>query len=216
MRTFNGFGCFFYYIDIKDKVLKPTTATACWSGTSNWNRENMFTDGEIYIYDWCYNKTTIDDAKRIVKLINKITPCSIVDLVCKIDDKEISKEKVIKYKFFGTYDQDLILLNFIRNLWYVPTYYSYKNEEDEKKHLNGGYVSFNSHVFDNVLFFDLIKKSRGKDPLEVLTSANMECCVNSATTLGHCNVHKWKEMKVKNVESLLKYKGNSTKEFLTT
>lgn len=139
----------------------------------------------IYIEQFTFPKTS-HNIPLLLSLINKITPCEIV----KINDVEY-----IRYKLIKTYDQNLILLNFIRNLW---------NAEIK------GY---------NELFFMYLKEgSSYQDPLEILTDANKKACVNICTKYspGHSNIHLANELKIKNTKQLLGYKGLTTEKFLTT
>jgi len=136
----------------------------------------------IYLSD--YNQPeTLEYQNLIVSVINEITPCKLVN---------IDNVWYIKFKLLGTYDQSLILLSFIRNLWYEP---------------KAGYSK---------KFFESLKVATQEDPLERLTWANKEACDDAGYGYGHSNVHKKSSLKVKKSKQLLEYKGLCTRTFLTT
>lgn len=134
---FKGYRVNSYY-GIDDNTLKENTNTSCFAGIMNIPKENY-----IYIKDFECEETQ-KYIPLIIELINKITPCSIVT---------INRIKYIKFKLLETYDQSLILLNFLRLLWYDP------------KEVYGK-SSF------SLSFFRYLSKSRYKDPFKRLTKAN--------------------------------------------
>jgi hypothetical protein len=115
----------------------------------------------------------------LISLINTITPCSIVTR----DGK-----KYIKFKLMKTYDQSLVLLNFIRNLWHEPL---------------SGY---------SVDFFKMLKGAKYKDPLARLMWANKEAVKMNKRqpiyALGHSNVHPFDRLKIKRASMLKRYCGS--------
>lgn len=146
---------------------------------------NTISDEPEYIYiDEFRDTKTEKYIEVLINLINDITECKLV----KIDNKEY-----IKFKFLHSYDSTLILLNFIRNLWYEPV---------------KGYTE---------LFFDSLLRCEYKDSLEKLTYANREACKLATNySAGHSNVQVQSSLKVKSTKDLLKYQGTSTQTFLTT
>ncbi len=126
----------------------------------------------------------------LVNTVNEITPCEFV---------EVKDKKYIQFKLLETYDQSLVLLNFVRNLWHSPPIPQAK-------------------VPYHKVFFETLEKSEHQDPLEKLTYANKEACPDNLLygAIGHSNVFNKKMLKLKKKDDLLKYKGNSTQVFLTT
>ncbi len=118
MRGYNA-----YHGTFMNNNYIPNGNQACWAGIGSFykyfglihktNEENT-----IYI-----NNFRLKETKKyiplLIKYINKITPCSL---------ETINNVEYIKFQLLGTYDQSLILLNFIRNLWYSPDVtYDYYN-----------------------------------------------------------------------------------------
>src|SRR5690348_7299945 len=103
-----GYECYFYYYDKQDKFV-ATQNHACWAGVQSVSMK-LFKDDTIYI-DRFENELTKKYVPLLVRIISKVTPCSIVT---------INGTKYIKMKVFQNYDKSLILLSFIRNLWYSP------------------------------------------------------------------------------------------------
>lgn len=137
----------------------------------------------------------------LIGLINEITPCEIYEKESSLIEKLVStvkkvEKRYIKYKLLNTYDQNLILLNFIRNLWHPPE----------------GFVGY------TVKFFKALEESKNhyQDPLQRLTWANREASPASLVyPPGHSNVHGKDKLKIKTVEDLLAFNGYSTMHFLT-
>lgn len=201
-----GFQCHYYLKDKdgnltnKHEWINPfnklvqnfVISQACWSSISRIPAGSF-----IYIDNYKTEKTK-NDIKFLIDLINEITPCSIV----KIKNKDY-----IEYKLLETYDQNLILLNFIRNLWNHPGV----------SHTEGAQEPPLPNYID--IFFDELKKSEYKDPLQKLTDANKKACVDYRECnygLGHSNVHTAKDLTIKDSKSLLKFESSSTRLFLTT
>ena len=109
------------------------------------------------------------------------------------------------------YDNNLILLNFIRNLWNCPLQYVPVHRGNGKNMLKD-YTS---------VFFETLYKIEEKDPLKMLIEANIEACRplvynhNTIVGPGHSNAFPSRFLKIKNVDELLKYKGTSVRSFLT-
>jgi hypothetical protein len=157
---------------------------------------------EIYISQFdCPETAKYQDL--LIGLINEITPCSF---------ETVNGVKYIKYRlmdagaaegiFLGQYNKNLILLNFIRNLWHEPP---------SGGGLKAGYLA---------RFFTALAKSdeKYKDPLQRLTWANKEACEFNKTPYkyspGHSNVHESHTLKIKTTAQLMAFKCNSTGEFL--
>ena len=172
-----GYECYVYHL--QDKKLIPNSSTACWAGV----KYDKYLGKDIYIDKYIEPEITDIQRKRIVYLVNKITPCKFVT----IDDKIY-----IRFKLLNNHYSNLLLLNFIRILWY-------KNQ------------SFNNEQF----FIDICKpKSRNLDYLEFM----MTCIKNNVTDTeswyygDHSFVYK--DIIPKTREMLLKYTGNSMQAFL--
>lgn len=172
-----------YYFRYENKHFNQNSNTACWRGLGDyWLKDTK----EIYIKDFKY-KETEEYIPLLISIINKITPCELV-LIGSIN--------YIKYTLFtDRYDNNLVLLNFIRNLWCQQTRF-------EKYNVN----------FLKAL--ESVKDS--KDGLVALSYANVISLqnVNMAYSPGHSNIYP--KTIVKTTKELSEYKGNSTREFLTT
>lgn len=163
---------------------------------------------EVYILiDHTKGLVAEDSLNKVIELVNKITPCKIIKKTVSVEeishdnayfkpylDKELL---LLKFDLLKTYDQNLILLNFIRNYWYSP-------KDDYSKN-----------------FFELLNNKefcKFRDPLKILTNANKEACrLNSVmNSYGHSNTQPHDRLKVKTKQQLLDYAGFSTASFLTT
>jgi hypothetical protein len=174
-----------------DGKLVKSKFDACWAMCSNPTLMGFNTGHttyksikgkDIYISRFDFEKTQKYQT-LLVSIINEITPCEIV---------QIGAKSYIKFQMMETYDQSLVLLNFIRNLWHQP-----KTGYTEK-------------------FFESLEKAEQKDPLERLTWANKEACPKSILyPPGHSNVFNSFKLKVKKKQELLEYKGISVYDFLT-
>jgi len=171
-----GYRCYFY--KMLNGVIQPNPNDACWAGMRYWSNET------IYISRFTESRTK-KYIPILVDLINKITPCELVI----VNDVEY-----IKIKLLSTYDQSLILLNFIRYLWNEPAY------------------------FDIDLFFEFIEKDETmEEPLEKLMLANILACSRmNGYTGDHSNTVMPAKGAIKNTKQLLEFKGKETQEFLTT
>lgn len=179
-----SFGCYLHqYID---GVFKRNSNTACWAGTKYLcGKEN----DEIYISAFREPETE-QHIELLVDLINQITPCSLTT---------VNNDEYIKFKLLPTFDQSLILLNFVRNLWHSP---------------NVMYTSTPTSYSKE--FFEALLASESEDPLARLTLANKIACKKTAMkSVGHSNCHIGDTLREKTKEELLAYKGTSTQLFLT-
>lgn len=181
MRNYN---CYIYTKNGKD--LERNSNTACFAGIKFYAPETT-----VYISQFRQPETEqyID---LIVTIINKITPCQII---------KINNEEYIEFKLLNTYDQSLILLNFIRNLWNKISKDFY--EKNEKK-------------FYNIEFFEILKNyKKYREPLKRLTYANKKACeIFKLGYTGHSNVFEHSTLKIKTTKELLNFKGLYIKNFL--
>lgn len=208
MRTFS---CHYYKLDEKEKLVKNSNS-ACWAGLRRYEVSKK-PDGNLnygsgkYVMQEDYNTIYIDEFEMprtkdhidlMVKIVNEITPCELVT---------INKKKYIKFKMLKTYDQSLVVLNFVRNLWFEPIPFMTGSKEYNAK--VGLYTD---------TFFETLKKSRFKDPLKKLTRANKVACekAGAKSYYGHSNFNIASKLNIKETSQLLKYKGESTSGFLTT
>lgn len=125
---------------------------------------------------------TIEYQDLIVSIINEITECQFHQRLFK---------RYIKFRLLETYDQSLVLLNFIRNLWYEPKI---------------GYSK---------IFFEKLKIAEHKDPLQRLTWANKEACHETIYPPGHSNYFPRSMLAIKTKEDLFNFKDNRISVFLT-
>lgn len=185
------YDCYFYHLE--NNKLVQNGNSACWNGLNReygkyYNKNSKLiildvkTKDYIYIDRYIEFQITDNQRKRIIYLINKITPCKFK----KIDDKIY-----IQYKLLRNHYSNLLLLNFIRILWY-------KNQ------------SFNNEQF----FIDICKpKTKGLDYLEFM----MTCIKDnvSGSSFGYGN-HSFVYSNIipKTKEMLLKYTGLSMEWFL--
>ena len=201
----NSFNCHISH-KLKDGSLNKNVSTACWAVLSRYyDREDKFGIKDIdkqeedIIYISNFRRTqTEKDIPLLIQLINEISPCELVT---------INNIEYIKFQLLKTYDQSLILLNFIRNLWNHPGV----------SHTEGAQQPFLPKYID--IFFDELKKSKYQDPLQKLTDANKKACVDyreCSYGLGHSNVHTAKDLIIKDSKSLLQSKISSTRDFLIT
>lgn len=195
-----GYECFYKVLKKQKKKEVDVSYgynTACWAGIKN----------IIGKYDSIYierfrEPETEKYIKLLLNIINKITPCKIV---------KINKVEYIKYTLISGYDNNLILLNFIRNLWNCPLQYAYVS----------GYNGKNMLKDYTLVFFETLSKIEEKDPLKMLIEANIEACKplvynhDLIVGPGHSNAFPSRFLKIKNVDELLKYEGTSVKSFLT-
>lgn len=181
-----GFDCYYYYMTDKKEFVK-NGRTACWAGIcAPPNSKGVIAD-TLYIYKF-ENVNVVDNKQivRLVNLINNITPCKIVT---------IKKEKYIKYKLLRTYDQNLVLLNFIRQLWYENC----------------------RAAFDFKKFFDELQKTRRKkevDPLFFIMDIFKKYIKYDNTQYAFTHSNFIKGVVPKTKEQLFKYNGNSVAQFL--
>lgn len=187
----NNYKCDYLIKNEKNELIKHGGSNACWSSLNTMSYYSVKPiDGHIYIHSYNRNKNiySLNNLKSVIKLINKITHC---ELVREIFDGK--KQSFIKYKLLKTYDQNLILLNFIRNLWW------------EQKH------------YDCKKFFEYLKNNinEDKDPLEILLEANRDASPSINVLKDHSNSINKNHAVIKTSKELLKYKGSTTIGFLT-
>ena len=170
------YDCFIYHL--QNKKLIQNNNNACWAGL----KYSKYFNTNIYIDKYIEPEITDKQRKRIVYLLNKITSCKFVT---------IEKVKYIECKLLKNHYSNLLLLNFIRILWYK----------------NG---SFNNEQF----FIDICKrKPRKLDYLEFM----MICIKNNVSSdpYNHGN-HSFVYPNIipKTKEMLYKYTGNTMFKFL--
>ena len=181
------------YWTMVDGKLIECSNKVCWAGLRyNFNYDlilnanfDKFEFATIYIGDYDRNSTR-EYQDVLVSTINEITPCQ---------KEMIEGKELIKLKLLKTYDQSLIILNFIRNLWYDP---------------------LPSYALDFFVALMIANHDMTfKDPLSRLLWANKEACKHAIYSCGHSNVHKPNKLKIKTVPQLLGYMGDDTYRFLT-
>lgn len=166
----NNYSCT-YYLNLSLPLIKQPVY--CWAPLKSAIAPQIYIDP--------INKLT-SSHKKMIKLINKITPCKIVKT--EIDYLPY----VIKYTFYKTtcrYHANLLLLNFIRNIWWQQS------------------------GVNNELFFKYIEEhyNDDEDPLKILTMANNE----SYTTKNIFNDHSncFANSKIKTVDDFKTYFSKS-------
>lgn len=189
MRDYN---CYIYHL--QDKKLVQNSNDSCWAGLnkiiySDKNYKNIILDVKtkdyIYIDKYIEPEITTQQRTRIVYLINKITPCKFIMIEDKI---------YIRYKLLKNHYSNLLLLNFIRILWY-------KNK------------AFNNKQF----FIDICKpKSRNLDYLEFMMICIKDNILNNSGNQWSYGDHSfvYKGIIPKTKEMLLSYTGNQMQTFL--
>lgn len=197
MRSYN---CFLYH-KTKTGGLVKNSNDACYAGLKKWwnpegndwnSRPNDWAnDPYVYIHKF-REPETVQYIPLIIRLVRKITPCKIV----KIDGAEY-----IKIKILDTYDQTLVLFNFVRYLWCAATFIGWKDGLDK---------------FTSVFFETLKKATNMREPLERLLYANKEACrvIDYNGYAGHSNIGPHAELAIKNTQQLFAYRGNTTSGFL--
>lgn len=187
-----GYECHYFFMSNNGELYKASNH-ACWGGMKGkaylpdivplqYAPENDYSTEYIYVDQYIQNEVSDKDRKRLVYLINFITPCKFVT---------IKKKKYIKIKLVDGYDKNLVILNFIRGLWYLPT------------------------NFDMEQFYKDIHKrrSKGKDALEFLLECLRDNVKLDGTYYGdHSSIYKY--IKPKTIEKLFNFKGHSVKDFL--
>lgn len=189
----------------KKNDLQKHPTTVCFAGVRDIiaKKKNNF----IYIDDFdC--KETRKYQPLLLGLIHKVTFCKI---------KEVSNRQYIKYRLITDFSlpapehvyylKNLILLNFIRNLWHEP----FKNYATQ--------------------FFTKLEELKDiADPIQRLTTANKFACEKYSTIYhnglsgqiygqGHSNVYAAKHLKIKTLKEFKKFKSqywtDSIGNFLT-
>lgn len=190
------YGCVYYHLD-KDNNLVKNNNISCWKGidksytfsmhaniNGKYQKIDLLKSKKDYIYITNYIQPEVTDQqrKRLLYLINKITSCKFI---------KIKNVVYIEYKMIEGYDNNLILLNFIRNLWCI------------------GDKGFDYKGFFNSI---LNPKPRNQDVLIYI----MNCFKNNIITPPNYQDHSNIICNIipKTKDELLSYKGKSTKEFL--
>ena len=169
----NHYGCHYSLEGEKDIL-----ARACWSSLQH------TTEGKT-VKILLYESNNKEHEKLVIDLLDRITPTQI---------DETNKE-ILYYTTLKTYDQNLILLNFLRNLWWEqPQVKGYKQR-----------------------FFEYLKNNKDdtKDPLVILTEAH----IYGLEPFNHTTIYKdhsncCNNCKVKTTKQLLEYKGTNVASFL--
>lgn len=220
-KGFGSYSCEFYFIS-NTNILFKCSNTACWAGIGQhikiknviypnsllkennyilndyiksksygdrYDKLSTFGKNQIYISKYDKFEETKKYIPLLVSTINKITPCKIVKL---------KSGTYIKYTFIkgeDTYDKNLILLNFIRNLW-CSQYTRY-----------------------SLWFFESLEANKSiEDPIELLTTANKYACNKHNKKhiiyydVGHSNCIS-EESKIKTLKDFEEYTNNSTCRF---
>ena len=99
-----GYECYIYHLQKNNKLIKNSN-NACWAGV----KYDKYLGKDIYIDKYIEPEITDKQRKRIIYLLNKITPCKF---------KTIKNVKYIQFKLLKYHYSNLLLLNFIRILWY--------------------------------------------------------------------------------------------------
>lgn len=158
--------------------------TACFRGVDGLP-ENSY----IYIYNF-ERDLTYKYIKPLLRIINKITPCRLIKL---------KGTSYISFKLLGSYTKNLILLNFIRNLWHSPK------------------IPYgNTQVLYSIIFFNELMKCRLKDPIRKLTHCNYIACkkIGFPLFLGHSNCYIPSLMKEYNtLDNFLKHNTSADSFF---
>ena len=186
------YSCYIYHF--QNNQLIQNSNQACWAGLNrvNYNDKNgkqikldSKTKDYIYIDKYIEKEITDKQRKRIVYLLNKITPCKFTT---------IENVKYIQFKLLNNHYSNLLLLNFIRILWY-------KNK------------GFNNDQF----FIDICKpKTKGLDYLEFMMTCIKNNVNNAPKERWYYGDHSFVYLGIipKTKEMLLKYTGNSMQTFL--
>lgn len=171
-----GYECYKYHL--QNKKLIPNGNHACWAGLNH----ILYLGKDIYIDKYIEPEITDKQRKRIVYLVNKIIPCKFTT---------IENIKYIQFKLLKNHYSNLLLLNFIRILWYK----------------NG---SFNNEQF----FIDICKpKPRNLDYLEFMMTCIKNNVGSSSFEYGN-HSFVYGDIIPKTKEMLYKYTGNSMQTFL--
>ena len=174
-----GYECYVYHLINKELVANSNTA--CWAGLN----KSVCLGKNIYIDEYIEPEITDKQRRRIVYLLNKITLCKFTT---------IENVKYIQFKLLNNHYSNLLLLNFIRILWY-------KNK------------SFNNNQF----FIDICKpKTKGLDYLEFMMTCIKNNVNNSPKKSWYYGDHSFVYLGIipKTKEMLLKYTGLSMQTFL--
>jgi hypothetical protein len=154
--------------------LEEAPNNICWADIFDYRSQ---TDGNIYIYRF-REPNTEKHIPKLLSIINEITPCELVT----IDGMEY-----IQYKLLPFYNQNLLILNFIRYLWYIP------EEVDDAEVIQS--------TFFNKLYSDIYT-----DPISILTYSNKEACKNVFCSMSHSNLTEQQFIEIQTLESFRAYR----------
>jgi hypothetical protein len=171
-----------YHFRKDGEKMIPNSNSSCWAGIKSY-----LIDGTKLMYISKFRKPATEKyIPLLLRVINKITPVKLVT---------INNVEYIEFKLLKTYDQNVVLLNFIRNLWDEPVAEYTKT------------------------FFETLENSKFKDMLAKLCNANIHASKHYTSKYrpGHSNCLSYGQNGfLKVTQDLLEYKGNNTNEFLTT
>lgn len=178
----NNFSCYFTNELNNQKTLRRRV---CWY----YLNQIIYQKHEIiYITKFDRNKKIFSEERLevLIKVINNITPCEII---------EYNKKRYIKFKLLKGYNNNLFLLNFIRNLWYMPDKY-------------------NTDEFFNYL---IINNKKRISALKKLMQANINACKDVICYRHHSNALNKEyhdRMVVKDKKYLYKWTGYNLTDFM--
>jgi len=177
----NNYSCYF-----TDDLNKKTIASrACWYYINQIIKNK---NEVIYIAKFNRNKKIFSEERLeiLIKLINNITPCKII---------EHKEKRYIEFKLLRGYDNNLFLLNFIRNLWYTP------------------------HNYDTNEFFNYLIENNKKriSSLKKLMQANINACKDVIYGRHHSNAlnkEHHNKMIVRGKKDLYNWRGYNLTDFM--
>ncbi|HEX8586116.1 MAG TPA: hypothetical protein VF680_17120 [Allosphingosinicella sp.] len=192
----------YYYHKAEDGNLFENFNHSCWNGINIQRPFNLISvrvdnksqvvklndkfKNVIFIDNYIDKDVSNETRKKIVKLINKITPCSFTT---------IKSKTYIKYTLLKNHYSDLVILNLIRTMWY-----------------DGHTSVFNVKQFH----IDLQdRKSSKKDVLEFIMERIAKNVINTNNTY-HYGDHSFVYPNIipKTKDRLCNYTGNSMESFL--
>lgn len=136
MREYSEYRCY-YSINIGKKNLVQISNNSCWAGLQcpkdyyYYSNDKMDKFGSrervhykesityIYIEYFRTKYNSLANTKALLEFIDEITECRIVT---------VNKKSYIKYKLINDahYYSNLVLLNFIRMIWYKPDFFNHE------------------------------------------------------------------------------------------
>lgn len=166
MNKFRCYSCYYYANVINPKTGKKhfvkNSNFACWASINYWDVKNEKDSPNILYIDEFKGYVTNEQINQLIYIINKITPCRII----KYKDKEYIAIRLIN-NHKDWYNNNLIILNWIRCLWYKP------------------------YIADFEKFYKLIfDYTDNMDPLYFLMDCNRQCLKESSYGFNHSNFGK--------------------------